>query len=880
MTAKELKEEVDKLIAEANTEEALKQLEGWTLEMWWHGTVLMLENRHNTNKKVVRNVGPNSDTDLEQKRINWAVLELVDEICKAFENQRYYPSERENRAVNQGANVIPTHSFSAYPVASRPEMTNDAFTVAYPYGFVVAAESQPQIQRAGREPLALPNRAPFAERKQLEEMVDLLQELLAFLPAGERERRRRHGQKLAEMQRQLNFVIQLTEQLTELISRAETKTDRLEKIEALLKKGNLQKVDSILDADMLKQQQMTFLEQRKEGQTVLLNTEQNLKDLAFEFLLKARLLSLLQPDAAAAEEAICLYEESLRTFPQTDTFLQFSELLRTQGKKERAIQVLNDALQQLEPGSSQEDEALLQYRLALLLDDSNEQDKVKQCFETAINIYRQIVKDKPDKERMLAEIIFNYAVFHRKQRHYPLAMKYYHQSLQLWHKVHGEEPRDKRFKAIILLETGNCHQEQEQYTQAQQQYRKSFKLLSQISEKNTADVEPELLAEVLVRLGILEGFKLDPKQGLTYLNQALGIYRKLSVEYSSAYSAELAQTLRNIGYANFTLKHYDLALEHYTESLQVWRKLSEEAPKQYRVDVANILYDIANAYQTVGEIIPAKTAYRESLDLFNALDKENPKTFSTSLASVGHDTGRLLHRQKAYAEAIDTYLDSLEHYREIAAQDPDAHQPGLAMLLWDLGLSYADNGNLDEAEAVYTESQVLYEKLAEKRPGEFAGVSGHLSNILGRLSEQNSKFEQAGRYYQKAVDTFEQLNTPSQQLYIIELAGTINNLALYNKQIKLDYVESERLYIRALNLLRDAAPKDPPRYNLEMVRVMNNLANLWLLQWQTTKNPVFKEKAMAQCAETQTLLQTAAGSEGDLNDFKQSLEEMKRQLQS
>lgn len=876
MTARELEKKVEDLLKEDLIEDLLEVLLGEVKNARLREAVV---DHAGFLADIKRRAGLDTisqSTAIEERsRCRVGIHELAKNIIRSIENQGYYSSEKENRAGNQDANVMPTRSLLASPEAGRPVIANDAYTIASSYGFVQAAESQPR--QAGREPLALLDRVQFTERKQLEETVHLLQELMIFLPAGEREKRRIYGQKLSETQRQLNLLIQVTGQLTDLISRAATKTDRLEKIEDLLKKGNLQKVDSILDTDRLKQQQVIFLQQREQGQAVLSKTEQDLKDLAFEFLLKAKLLSMLQPDATVTEEVINSYEESLRAFPQTDTSIAFARFLHAQGNSDRAKQVLNDAIQQ--PGSalSREDMVRLQYGLAFLSDYTNEQDKAKQYYETAIKVGGQILKDKPDNAKMLAEILLDYAIFYRKQRNYPTAMQCYRQSLQIWEEASEHTPRDKRFEAIILFETGSCQQEQEQYTRALQHYRKSLKLLNQIAEKNPADVEPELMAEVLVRLGFLQSAKQDPKQGLTHLNQALDIYRKLYAEDTAAYSAGLARVLQNIGFTYFKLEHIGPALEHYTESLQVWRKMSEEAPKQYRGDVANILYDIANTYQTAGEIIPAKTAYRESLDLFNALDKENPKVFLTSRAAVAHDLGRLLHRQKAYTEAIDTYLDSLEPYREIAVQDPDVYQPGLALLLWDLGVSYADNGNLDEAEAAYTESLALYEKLAGKRPEEFAGVSGHLSNILGIVSEQNSKFEQAGQYFQKAVDIYRQLNAKYPNTYTSDLAGTTNNLAMYNQNVKHDYAESERLYMLALNLLRDAALQDT-KYNTDIANVMKNMASLSLLQWQTTKDPIYKEKALAQCAETQTLLEKFAGPDADLNGIKQSLEEMKRQF--
>ena len=95
----------------------------------------------------------------------------------------------------------------------------------------------------------------------------------------------------------------------------------------------------------------------------------------------------------------------------------------------------------------------------------------------------------------------------------------------------------------------------------------------------------------------------------------------------------------------------------------------------------------------------------------------------------------------------------------------------------------------------------------------------------GLFLQENNLFNEALEIYQSTLRIYQNLSVQHPFLYLSELAGTLNNLAiLYHNKNETE--QAEAAYLAALAIRRNLAEKEPSVHLSEVAIILNNLGNL------------------------------------------------------
>lgn len=148
-----------------------------------------------------------------------------------------------------------------------------------------------------------------------------------------------------------------------------------------------------------------------------------------------------------------------------------------------------------------------------------------------------------------------------------------------------------------------------------------------------------------------------------------------------------------------------------------------------------------------------------------------------------------------------------------AAEDDPRKMPGLIAALVAQGDAHREAGETDRAEKRYREAVELLGKANAE-----AGLRGKVRSRLATLLDFNEREAEAVTYYEQAIDDYEQMNPPDEDL----AAQLRNNLAMIYKGLG-KHALSEQHYLRGLEILEQKHGHDSEF----TATLFNNLGSLY-----------------------------------------------------
>jgi len=155
----------------------------------------------------------------------------------------------------------------------------------------------------------------------------------------------------------------------------------------------------------------------------------------------------------------------------------------------------------------------------------------------------------------------------------------------------------------------------------------------------------------------LQLVKKDFLAAETALQEALGIYRSLTVNDPQTHLPDMAITLNNL--ASLQVKNETPDAEAtFQEALNIFTRLVKTNPKAYQPYIAGILNNLATLCADKNDFPAAGIAFQKALTIYRDLSKDNPFTY---LPDVAMTSGNM---SSFYLKSVPKRAKSLAYAKE------------------------------------------------------------------------------------------------------------------------------------------------------------------------------------------------------------------------
>ncbi|MGB7094348.1 MAG: tetratricopeptide repeat protein [Anaerolineales bacterium] len=305
---------------------------------------------------------------------------------------------------------------------------------------------------------------------------------------------------------------------------------------------------------------------------------------------------------------------------------------------------------------------------------------------------------------------------------YPHAEACFNQALQLAEKsaLSNLKADSLRYLGVVSERLGNL-------SNAIDHFEKSLQLYRQIGDRRGEGKTLNQLGNIL----LLQG---DHTGGMRYYDQFLKISREIGDRWGEG------QVIRNI--ANTYLNQYDYggASKYFEQALEITREIGN------RTIESSALVGLGNMYLEQGEYTKAKDVFEQSLNI--AREIGNKPWEAKTLSQIG----RYFHRQGDYLRAKSYFEQAIDIYQLLG------NQLSSSRVLVDLSLLHHHLGDDETA---------LQKGKAALRIAEESGHPKYLGRSLtqtGRALAGLGNYEGAEKHYQRAKDSYSQINQDNLQM--------------------------------------------------------------------------------------------------------------------
>lgn len=258
-------------------------------------------------------------------------------------------------------------------------------------------------------------------------------------------------------------------------------------------------------------------------------------------------------------------------------------------------------------------------------------------------------------------------------------------------------------------------------------------------------------------------WNIDPDSAKIYSMEALALARKHHDKLGEA------QSLNNIGIANYYMGDNETAMRFFTQSLEVKRQLNN--PKE----LVSTLNNLGIITEEMGNLDKAKDYYLQALNIYEELNDRAGISYTLS------NIGILNYNLNNYDKALEYLLRS---YRVNEEEGNDFES---ANNLRNIGIVYYDLSNYEKAIEYQLDALKLYEKIDD-----LTGIANSLGNI-GMIYNDLKDFDKALEYYLRSLDIDEQIGNDA------GIANTLNSIGyLYDDLKKND--KALEYYFRSLEI--------------------------------------------------------------------------------
>ncbi len=377
----------------------------------------------------------------------------------------------------------------------------------------------------------------------------------------------------------------------------------------------------------------------------------------------------------------------------------------------------------------------------------NLEDLRKDYLQSAMNLWRQLLKQRPDdpeRQEEYALTLQRFGTFIREMGTKPEAIEILQGAVDIFKKLQEEHPNDPHYQFQV--------------------------------------------AKGLNNLGAIYGDVRQSELAESTFGEAREILRQLVVEHPAVpeYLDRLAGSLSNLGVLYEQTGRSQLAESAYAEARDHWEKLIQAGPRveEYQSNLAKIHFNLGMMYQLTSRLKLAEESFGKAHDLRRGLTHDHPTlpAYQDDLADSLIHLGLVYVQTGRAKQAVEVYREAGNIYRKLADDHPKLpnYRDFLARVYHNLGLAYERLRRPELAEDAYSKSCELREQLARKYPTipdyQFA-LSGTYNN-LAFLFRDTGRTKEAIVPLGKARENLEKLvhDYPAVIRFRVRLANTYSSL--------------------------------------------------------------------------------------------------------
>jgi tetratricopeptide (TPR) repeat protein len=270
--------------------------------------------------------------------------------------------------------------------------------------------------------------------------------------------------------------------------------------------------------------------------------------------------------------------------------------------------------------------------------------------------------------------------------------------------------------------------------------------------------------------------------------KAVTIRRRLAAADPAEQLAGLAAPLNNLGSLLSRVGRPEEALACAEEALEIrrWRFFADPMPVDptaYRADLADSLNNLGNRLSELGRKEEALAPVEEAITIRRRLAEADPATHLPDLAMSVNNLGILLAGIGRWDESLCPAEEATDIYRHLAEVEPAAYLPDLAMSVNNLGASRSQAGRGEEALAATEEAVAIRRRLAEVNPAAHLPDLAMSVNNLGAFLAQVGRREEALTPAYEATRIYRRLAQAHSGVYLPHFAGSLQNLGASLSQV-------------------------------------------------------------------------------------------------
>ncbi|WP_341793712.1 MULTISPECIES: tetratricopeptide repeat protein [unclassified Rickettsia] len=367
-------------------------------------------------------------------------------------------------------------------------------------------------------------------------------------------------------------------------------------------------------------------------------------------------------------------------------------------------------------------------------------DQAIKCQTLALNVQNKIYESNLNNADIAASYN-NLANMYEAQGKYELAIFYQKKSLDIHLEIFNHD--SNHFEIAGNYDSlGNIYLDIEKSDNAVECYTKALNIRLKIYGNHPN--HPEIAASYN-NLGNAYRSQSKYDLALIYFQHALQIHLKL-YEYNPEHHGT-AIIYNSLGNVYTTLKQYEKAINCYNKALEIDHKVYKYIPNHPHL--ACDYYTLGAYYKDIGNVSKAIECHYTALRMRHEAYHTNPN--HPEVASSYTALGSMLE----YTAAIQYHNKALTIYKECYKQN--LNHPNIAGVYHDLGIVFSQNGEHIKAAEYCELAREIFLKAYDTNPNNINIINvcnslGIIYDDMGMQYKDNTKFDQAIRYYQEALD--------------------------------------------------------------------------------------------------------------------------------
>lgn len=383
------------------------------------------------------------------------------------------------------------------------------------------------------------------------------------------------------------------------------------------------------------------------------------------------------------------------------------------------IEAFERLVSALQLHGSENEQAEKLYNKALIWgDEPKEKERAIEAIERAVVIWEKLTKNDlklcglnlARAKKLLSELIEETD----EQRSFIEATE----AKNIYHKLYKTDP-------IIFGENVATGLAEIAYHLYGTDTKEAIETLHEATSIQVSSVESEdFAAERAKWLYDLSNWFIEEEQfsdGLTTIQEAVPVYRKLFDVDSTQFASDLADSLITLSECSLETGNMSGAIANGQEAVELYKQLAQRNRRRYEsglVKSYNALLDTLSRAD-ISRVVNGLETVQEAERLFRNLAELDPKRYEADLAKCLNMLPDPLFNKQRIEEALKAQEEAIDIFRKLRLVNPAQYEPELALSLMSLSKLLFDKHDEQGARNAALEAIEILERLSKDSPSRY-----------------------------------------------------------------------------------------------------------------------------------------------------------------